>query len=317
MFHEQLYVHFHDATFPEEISHLSFLWRAISCKRTSSATSICSKLNKAISRFITFPSNPVSSILERVLESFPLQSGMSKKIKCHSFFLNMITTFFANCFSISRIVSEVLNTFATRNFSPPSIFGPENLRGIYRAFFLAKKLRVHSFIFIAKRQLCLAILKNFTSYRICPACHSSGYFDNYIRWNFANCAKRRSAPLETERFTRESLWICKTTPSYQKISSPSPAGAMKIFLWIRYKRIFFFIARDISWKEIPLFLAPTVFHSGNQRASALALSRARKKETRRAAEIRYAKKAMGAIRLVIWYASLGGILQIACETRGA
>lgn len=37
---------------------------------------------------------------------------------------------------------------------------------------------------------------------------------------------------------------------------------MKIFLWIRYKRIFFFIARDISWKEIPLFLAPTVFHSG-------------------------------------------------------
>lgn len=67
LFHEQLYAHFHDATFPEGISHLSFLWRAISCKRTSSATSICSKLNKAISRFVTF--EPYISILERVLES--------------------------------------------------------------------------------------------------------------------------------------------------------------------------------------------------------------------------------------------------------
>lgn len=171
-------------------------------------------------------------------------------------------------FSVSRIISDVLNMLATRNFSPPSIFGrePERLRGIYRAFFLAKKLKVHSFIFVAKRQLCLAILKKIL--RVTEfACHSSGYFDNYIRWNFANCAKR-SAPLETERFARESLWICKTTPRYQKISSPSPAGAMKIFLWIRYKRIFFFIARDISWKEIPLFLAPTVFHSGNQGAPA-------------------------------------------------
>lgn len=39
---------------------------------------------------------------------------------------------------------------------------------------------------------------------------------------------------------------------------------MKIFLWIRYKRIFSFIVHDISWKEIPLFLTPTVFHSDNR-----------------------------------------------------
>lgn len=134
---------------------------------------------------------------------------------------------------------------------------------------------------------------------------------------FSQIVQNARRLLKTERFAREtSLNMQDTTPCYQKISSPSPAGAMKIFLWIRYKRIFSFIAHDISWKEIPLFLAPTVFHPGNcGGVSILALSRRKKRSTRRRNSV--CEKVTGAIRLVIWYASLRGILQIAREMRGA
>lgn len=77
------YAHFHDATLPEEISHLSFLWRPISYRRTSSATSICSKLSKAISRFVTFPRTPC-----KPREGFPNRPFFKvKNIKCHPFLL--------------------------------------------------------------------------------------------------------------------------------------------------------------------------------------------------------------------------------------
>lgn len=81
------------------------------------------------------------------------------------------------------------------------------------------------------------------------------------------------------KYTKESLpvsrWIriwnfeyaWQYPRRYQEISSSSPAGAMKIFLWIRYKHISSFIAHDISWKKISLFLTPTVFFFRQQESS--------------------------------------------------
>lgn len=87
-------------------------------------------------------------------------------------------------------------------------------------------------------------------------------FRNYIRRGMTSCAKP-SAPLEAEGFARENVFECaRQRPRYRKISSPSPAGAMKIFFVNKVQAYLLLYSARYFLKGNPS-LAPIVFHSGN------------------------------------------------------
>lgn len=208
---------------------------------------------------------------------------------------------------------------ATQQIFCQDIFGrkPE-----FDALIAERFLCAHSLILTRNRVTFFFLRENFKARFPCVCSFKAGALSRLHSIGFSLNALLAIRNQKIRERARARLWICEATPPrYRGISSPSPAGAMKIFLWIRYKRIFSFMARDISLKRKSFsFLLPPVFHferGGRRRrrranVSILVLSRAKKKPS---TEIRYAKVERVAIRLVIWYASLRGILQIARARR--